>query len=80
MDHSNFWDENYFWLLFDDSTPPNIEGIQEKVMPTATYSPLVALVSYPHLAFSHYGHDILDIDGSIHVDPHDKVGNLEHQT
>ena len=80
MDHSNFWDYNYFQLLFDDSTPPNVEGIQEKVMSTSTFSPFLVLVSYPHLTFSHYGGDILDIDDPIYVDPHDRVGKLEHMT
>ena len=67
-------------MLFDDSNPPNVEGIQEKVMPTSTCSPLTILVSYPHLTFSHYGDDLLDIDDFIYVDPHDQVGHLEHMT
>ena len=25
MDHANFWDDNYFSLLFNDSTPPYVE-------------------------------------------------------
>ena len=49
-------------------------------MPNSTSSQLTVLVSYPHLTFSHYGDDLLDIDDSIYVDPHDHVGNFEHMT
>ena len=79
MDHSNVWDANQFQLLFDDSTPPNVEGIKDNVIPTSTSSLLEVLVSYSHLTFSHYGDDLLHIDGSIYVDPRHQVGNLEHQ-
>jgi hypothetical protein len=29
MDSCHFWDDNYFHLLFDDSTPPYVENIME---------------------------------------------------
>jgi hypothetical protein len=39
MDSCHLWDDNYFHLLFDDSTPPYVENImegnQELVMTTS---------------------------------------------
>jgi hypothetical protein len=31
MDSCNLWENNYFQLLFDDSTPPYVENIVEEV-------------------------------------------------
>ena len=30
MDHCNFWEDGYFHLLFDDSTPSLVENIIER--------------------------------------------------
>lgn len=83
MGHANFWDDNYFQLPFDESTPPNVEESEEKVIHISfqlTHFPLDVWVLDPLLTFSSYGDSILDIHDSIYVDPHDQVGNLEHMT
>ena len=83
MDHANFWDDNYFQLLFDDSTPPYVEGSEEKVIHISfhfTPSPLDIWVLNQHLTFSSYRDAILGTYDSLYVDPHDQVGHLEHRT
>ena len=83
MDDVNFWDDNYFQLLFDESTPPYVEESEEKVIHISfqlTPFPLDVWVLDPHLTFSSYGDALLDIHDSIYVDPHDQVGHLEHRT
>ena len=83
MDHANFWDDNYFQLLFDEYTPPYVEGSKEKDIHTSFHlapSQLEVWVSDPHLRFSSYRDVLLDIHDSIYVDPHDQVGSLEHKT
>ena len=81
MDDANFWDDNYFQLIFDESTPPYVEESEEKVIHISfqlTPFPLDVWVLDPHLTFSSYGDALLDIHDSIYVDPHDQV--LEHRT
>ena len=70
MDLSNFWDDNYFQLLFDE--------IRENVMPTSLQ--LISSLVEVLVSFSPYEDDFLDWDGYIYVDPHDRVGHLEHMT
>jgi hypothetical protein len=74
MYNCNFWENNYFELLFDESTPPYVENIvvgsQEPIMTTnlkLSYSLVVVwYVDY-----------FLDMDGSIYLDPHDYGRHLE---
>jgi hypothetical protein len=76
-------DDNYFQLLFDESTPPYVEESEEKVVHISfqlTPFPLDVWVLDPHLTFSSYGDALLAIHDSIYVDPHDQVGHLEHRT
>jgi hypothetical protein len=72
-DSCNLWDDNYFYLLFTDSTPHYVEHIMESSQELSLntyfqYSPV--LVCYPD--------DFLDMDGSIYLDPHDQCNSLEH--
>ena len=56
MDSCHFWDDNYFHLLFDVSTPPYVakimEGSQDLVMTTTfqrVYSPILMCYVDDHL-------------------------------
>jgi hypothetical protein len=79
MNNSNLWDDYYFHLLFDDSTPPSLENInmtnQELVMITGihpTYSTMVLFLKDSSLTLSHY------VDGYYYFDPQDRFQYLEH--
>lgn len=87
LDNSNLWDESYFHLLLNESTPlcveNVVEGSQEKVMVTSFYLtsfPSVVFLSNPYLAFSNYVYDYLNIYGSIYVYVHYHIGSLKHRT
>ena len=44
------------------------------------YSPLIDSLAYPHLSFGNYVEEFLDMVGSMYLDPHDHVGNVEHHS
>ena len=83
IDDVNFWDDNYFQLLFDEFTPPYVEESEEKVIHISfqlTPFPLDVWVLDPHLTLSSYGDAFLDINDFIYMNPHGQVGHLEHKT
>jgi hypothetical protein len=87
MDSGNLWGYKYFQLLFGDSTPPYaihiIEGSPKQVMITSfihVYSLVVVFLANPHLNFCSYMKALLDMDGSIYLDPHHNGGHLKHKT
>jgi hypothetical protein len=73
MDNCHFWEDNYFHLLFHDSTPPYVENIME----SSHKSSLNTIFQYfPVLVC--YAHEFLDMEGYTYLDPHDQCRYLEH--
>ena len=73
MDNCNLWDDNYFHLLLDDSTPPYVEHIME----SSPEPSMNTMFQYsPVLLF--YSDNFLDMEGSTYLDPHDQCSSLEH--
>jgi len=67
MDPSNFWEDDYFHLLFDDSTPSLVETIieenQDPILSTGfQFASSSILVGYVD--------NVLALYGTIYVDPH----------
>jgi hypothetical protein len=70
MDSCHFWDDNYFHLLFDDSTPPYVEHIVESSQKPSMHTLLQSSDS-PVLV-----DDFLV--SSTYLDPHDQYQSWEH--
>jgi hypothetical protein len=84
VDSFHLWEDNYFHLLFDNSTPHYaekiIEGNQKAIIINSAqlaYSPMVLFLPNPHQTVYNYVENILDMDGSTYLDPHDCGGNWE---
>lgn len=87
MGSFHLWEDNYIQLIFDDSTPPYedslVERSQKLVMTTSVqhaYFSEVVFLPNPQLIFYSYVDDPVGMNGSIHLDPHDCGGHLEHST